>query len=175
MLIALFSERIADSAHFISSFARELMFCILNTQKDRQFVPPEEINNTISKHAFLTHFSSNTVLQAASVHPTMQLYFCLELINVVYPVLTRQADVYQAQINILHETLFVLTDFGGGSQLNPLIDMLLLQTFSTLRENLFRQEFKRRLPKALATILKPKTIEECPGLNSYATGLLVHI
>ena len=59
--------------------------------------------------------------------------------------------------------------------MNPLIDMLLLQTFTQLKENLFRVEFKRRLPKALATILKPKTIDECPGLNAYATSLLVHI
>lgn len=59
--------------------------------------------------------------------------------------------------------------------MNPLIDMLLLQTFSIIKEHLFRVEFKRRLPKALATILKPKTIEECPGLNNYATNLLIHI
>ena len=75
----------------------------------------------------------------------------------------------------MHETLFVLTDFGGGSQVNPLIDMLLLQTFSTLKESLFKVEFKRRLPKSLSTILKPKTIDECPGLHSYAIDLLVHI
>lgn len=105
----------------------------------------------------------------------MQLYFCLELINMIYPVLKSQSQEYQAQINILHETLFVLTDFGGGSQINPLIDMLLLQSFSMLQSNLFRVEFKRRLPRALTTILKPKTIEECPGLNYYATDLLLHI
>ena len=93
----------------------------------------------------------------------------------IYPVLTGNIQKYQAQISILHETLFVLTDFGGGSQMNPLIDMLLLQTFSIIKEHLFRVEFKRRLPKALATILKPKTIEECPGLNNYATDLLIHI
>ncbi len=75
----------------------------------------------------------------------------------------------------MHETLFVLTDFGGGSQMNPLIDMLLLQSFTMLRENLFRVEFKRRLPKALSTILRPKTIEECPSLNFYATDLMRHI
>ena len=57
-LIAQFSERIPDTAHFISSFLRELMLCILNAQQDRTFVPTEEINNVISKHAFLTHFSN---------------------------------------------------------------------------------------------------------------------
>lgn len=61
-LIAQFSQRIPDSAHFISSFLRELMLCILNAQQERTFVPPEEINNVIAKHAFLTHFSSNSVL-----------------------------------------------------------------------------------------------------------------
>ena len=44
-----------------------------------------------------------------------------------------------------------------------------------IKEYLFRAEFKRRLPKALSTVLKAKTIEECPGLNAYATGLLVHV
>lgn len=53
--------------------------------------------------------------------------------------------------------------------------MLLLQTFAMIKDYLFRVEFKRRLPKALATILKPKTIEDCPGLNNYATELLIHI
>ena len=51
----------------------------------------------------------------------------------IYPVLTGNIQKYQAQISILHETLFVLTDFGGGSQMNPLIDMLLLQTFSIIK------------------------------------------
>lgn len=64
----------------------------------------------------------------------MQIFFSLELINMIYPVLTSKPDEYKAQISILHETLFVLTDFGGGSQINPLIDMLLLQTFSLMKE-----------------------------------------
>ena len=105
----------------------------------------------------------------------MQIYFSLELINVIYPVLKNNIEDNQAQISLLHETLFVVTDFGGGSQVNPLIDMLLLQTFSMMKEKLFREEFKVRLPKALSTIMKPKTIEECPGLNSYITYLLSHI
>lgn len=45
----------------------------------------------------------------------MQIYFCLELINIIYPVLKNDLSMYQAQISILHETLFVLTDFSGGS------------------------------------------------------------
>ena len=44
-----------------------------------------------------------------------------------------------------------------------------------MKEKLFREEFKVRLPKALSTIMKPKTIEECPGLNNYITFLLSHI
>ena len=69
----------------------------------------------------------------------------------------------------------MLTEFGGGSQFNPLIEMLLLQTFCVLKDNLWRVESKRRLPKALATILKPKTIEDCPGLNVYAIEVLIHV
>ena len=68
-----------------------------------------------------------------------------------------------------------MTDFGGGSQITPLNDMLLLQTFTMLKENLFLVDFKRRIPKVLTSILKPKTIEECPGLNNYVTDLLVYI
>lgn len=59
VLISQFSERIPDSAHFISSFLRELMLCILNVQRERTFVPPEEVSTAISKHTFLTHFASN--------------------------------------------------------------------------------------------------------------------
>lgn len=90
----------------------------------------------ISKHTFLTHFSSSSVLQATNVHPTMLLYFCIELINVIHPHLKRNPAEYHAQISIMNETLFILTDHGGGSQANPLIDMLLLQTFTILKEDL---------------------------------------
>ena len=44
-----------------------------------------------------------------------------------------------------------------------------------LKSELYQLEFKQRLPKSLTTILKPKTIEECPGLNAYATELLIYI
>ena len=105
----------------------------------------------------------------------MQIYFCIELLNVIYPTLKARPAEFHAQISIMHETLFVLTDYGGGSQVNPLIDMLLLQTFTSLKEHLYQLEFKKRLPKTLTTILKPKTIEACPGLGSYTTELLLYI
>ena len=73
-----------------------------------------------------------------------------------------------------HSSLVAL-DHGGGSQVNPLIDMLLLQTFTVFKSELYRPEIKQRLPKTLTTILKPKTIEQCPGLNKYATELLIYI
>ena len=78
-------------------------------------------------------------------------------------------------MNILHETLFFLTDFEGGSQKNPLIDMLLLLTFSQFKTNLFRVEFKKRLSKVLTTVLKPKTIEDCHGLTTHIRGIMNHI
>ena len=105
----------------------------------------------------------------------MHIYFCLELINIIYPVLMSNPAEFHAQISIMHETLFVVTDYNGGSQANPLIDMLLLQTFAMLKKSIFRIEFKRRLSKTMSCILKPKTIEECPGLNNYAFSLLIHI
>lgn len=126
MLIGMFTEKVPETAHFIASYLRELALCILNTQHDRTFVPPDEINNVISKHTFLTHFASNSVLQASNVHPTMHLYFCIELVNMIFPTLQSDPGQYSAQISIMHETLFVLTDYSGGSQVNPLIDMLLL-------------------------------------------------
>ena len=133
------------------------------------------MNHAISKHTFLSHFSSTVVLHATIVHPTQQIYLCLELINVIYPVLMKMGTGYQAQLNILHETLFCLTDFEGGSQKNPLIDMLLLLTFSQLKTNLFRVEFKKRLSKVLTTVLKPKTIEDCHGLTPHIRGIMNHI
>ena len=167
--------KIPDSAHFIASYVRELTLCVLQTQKDRTFIPPEELNHAISKHSFLSHFSSTVVLHATIVPPTQMLYLCMELINVIYPVLLRMGPGYQAQMNILHETLFILTDNEAGSQKSQLNDMLLLLTFSWLKVNLFRVEFKKRLNKVLTTILKPSTIENCHGLTFHIRGIMNHI
>jgi len=106
------------------------------------------------------------------VSPTQQIYLCLELINVIYPVLKRMPNSNN-QLSILHETLFQATDCLCNSK-NDLNDMLLLLTFTNFRETLFKKEFKRRLSKVLQTILKPKLLDDCPALHTFLATLFGH-
>ena len=53
--------------------------------------------------------------------------------------------------------------------------MILLVSVSEFRKTIFKQEFARRLPFLLQTILKPKVIEECPGLSTNIRQIMEHI
>ena len=54
-------------------------------------------------------------------------------------------------------------------------DMLQLMTFGQMRKNLFKVEYRKRLGPVLETILKPKLLEECSGLQIVMKKVMSYI
>lgn len=65
---------------------------LLVQYKSKEKVTIEELNVAVQQHPFLGHFASTAVMQCGTTSPLQQLYLCLELINVIYPIFKRQAQ-----------------------------------------------------------------------------------
>jgi hypothetical protein len=84
------------------------------------------------------------------------------------------------QLKILHETLFTLAEQKGSlfqvvDEKSLSYDMLLLMTFGQMRKRLFSLEYSKKLGMTLETILKPRVIERCAGLQVVVRRILGYI
>ena len=82
-LCAQFSEKVHGCADFIANYVREVTVCVLENFNKAG----DKLVERLQKHPFVSHFTSTAAMSAGTIDGQKLFYLCLELYNIVFPVL----------------------------------------------------------------------------------------
>lgn len=88
-LVAQYCLRLPETLNFVSFYVREL----ITTLASAYLAPTEVKAYQIQSSKFLGYYAETSVLQRAPEHTDSALFLCMQLFNVVYPILSQAQRV----------------------------------------------------------------------------------